>query len=1067
VKLSSTNSNTSRNPGRLAWRLLGLAVAGLVVLCHSVSVFAIDPNRMLSQYIHNFWGTEKGFPGGSVTSIAQTPDGYLWIGTDRGLIRFDGINFHIFEAGPAIPTIGPVRKLLVDGQGTLWILLQNTKLLRYRGETFNLVRGEAENGITAIGEGAGNAVLLSSLAMGILVYKDGSFVHASGEASAPGQDAYQTAADFSWSTSIAPHRLIEPTAAVISLAASTDGKIWLGTQDRGILFLDGGKVHTVTPESSSLRVNCFLPLQNHELWIGTNQGALLWNGAELTREGIPSSLRNVDVLSMVRDRDSNIWVGTTRTLIRVNQSGVSSLAQEIRSGDDRTTALFEDREGNLWIGGAQHLERLRDSAFVTYSLPRQQSTGTLYADSNDYTWIAAAEGGLWRLKAGEYEAVAAAGLAADVVYSITSAGSDGLWIGRQQGGLSHLQYVKGALIAKTYTQHEGLAQNSVYTVLEGRDRTIWAGTLTGGVSELRNGHFTNYTTTDGLASNTVSSITEGTDGTIWFGTPNGLTEKSANGWRTYRIADGLPSADIDCLFEDSTGVIWIGTAEGLAFFSGGRIHTLAAEPDSLHEPIFGIAEDENRWLWIATADHVLQVSPPTSNNKGVTDVREYGLADGLLGTEGVKRSKSLVVDSHGRIWFSTNRGVSVVNPARGTVNPTPVLVQIEAVIADGNALKLGSSPKVPPGPEKITFRFVGLSLANEERVRYRYRLDNFDTSWSEPGITREATYNRLAPGPYRFRVDASNSDGLWNGTEAAIDFKVEPELWQTWWFRLAVVLSAGFMALTVYRVRMRQLARLLGVRFEERLAERTRVAQDLHDTLLQGIYSASLHFDLANNRVPEDSPAKPAIERGLDLLRQVSQEGRNALRSLRSRQRGSDGLEQALSLLSKEFDLPESIDFLVATEGQPRALRPLVRDEAYLIAREAVINAFRHAQASKIEVEVGYASRHLRVLVRDNGCGIDSQLLRVGREGHWGLAGMRERAEKIGGKLTVLSGVDAGTEMELSVPGALAFQDGSANRLWAWLPRLYPWRRGSTLQKSSGGDDRSERTGKDSRSRRR
>jgi ligand-binding sensor domain-containing protein/signal transduction histidine kinase len=1045
VKLSSTNSNTSRNPGCPVWQPLRLAFASLVVVCCSVSVLAIDPNRMVSQYIHNAWGMDKGFPGGTVTSIAQTSDGYLWIGTDRGLIRFDGINFHTFEARSAASAIGPVRTLLLDEQGNLWILLQNTKLLRYRDGTFNLVRGEAENGITALGEGAGKTVLLSSLAMGVLVYKDGNFVNAP-ESLASVQNANQTSPDFSWSTGIALHRLMEPTAAVISLGATTDGKIWLGTQDRGLFFLSGGGVHPVSPAVLNLRVNCFLPFEDHKLWIGTNQGVLLWNGAELTREGIPSSLRDIEALSMVRDRDSNIWVGTTRTLVRINGGVVSSLAQEIHSPESRVTALFEDREGNLWLGGAQHLERLRDSAFVTYSLPRQQSAGALYVDPKDYTWIAPVDGGLWRLKAGEYEVVGTAGLAGDVVYSMTNAGPDGLWIGRQHGGLTHLRYAHGAFIAKTFKRSEGLAQNSVYAVFEGRDGTIWAGTLTGGVSELRNGHFTNYTTADGLASNTVSSITESADGTIWFGTPNGLTEKSANGWRTYRVADGLPSADIDCLFQDSTGVIWIGTAEGLAFFSAGQIHTLAAEPEFLHEPIFGIAEDKNSWLWIATADHILQIRHPAFNDKEMTDVREYGLADGLLGTEGVKRNKSLVVDSHGRIWFSTNRGVSVVDPARGTVNPTPVLVQIEAVIADGNALYLRTSPKVPAGREKITFRFVGLSLANEERVRYRYRLDDFEKSWSEPGVAREVTYNGLGPGPYRFRVVASNSDGLWNGAEAAVDFKVEPQLWQTWWFRLLMVLCAGLTGLIVYRVRMQQLTRLLSVRFEERLAERTLIAQDLHDTLLQEIYSASIHIDLANNRLPEDSPAKPAIERGLDLLHQVSQEGRNALRSLRSRQISSDGLEQALSLLPKEFALPESIDFLVATEGQPRALRPLVRDEAYLIAREAVINAFRHAQPTRIEVEVDYVSRNLRVLVRDNGSGIDSQFLRIGRDGHWGLAGMRERAEKIGGRLEMLSGVDAGTEIELSVPGALAYKDGSGGQFWKWLPRLYTARRRKSLQ---------------------
>jgi ligand-binding sensor domain-containing protein/signal transduction histidine kinase len=1043
VKLSSTNSNICRNRGRLARRLLELAVAGVVVVSNSAPVFAVDPNRMLSQYIHTSWGMDKGFPGGGVTSIAQTPDGYLWIGTDRGLIRFDGINFHTFDAKSATPAIGPVRKLLLDGQGTLWILLQNTKLLRYRDGTFNLVRGEAENGITALGQGAGNGVLLSSLAMGVLVYKDGDFVNAS-ETLAPGQNANPAAADFSWSTGIAPHRLREPTTAVISLAASGDGKIWLGTEDRGLFLLYGGGVHAVAPPSPNLRINCFLPLENHKLWIGTNQGLLLWNGTKLTREGVPSSLRSVEVLSMVRDRDSNLWVGTTRTLIRINPDGVSSLAQEIRSPEDRTTALFEDREGNLWIGGAQHLERLRDSTFVTYSLPRRQSTGALYVDAHDYTWIAPAEGGLWRLKGGKYGAVAAAGLAGDVVYSMTSAQPDGLWIGRQHGGLTHLQYRDNALIAKTFTHYDGLAQNSVYAVLESHDGTIWAGTLTGGVSELKDGHFTNYTTANGLASNTVSSINESADGTIWFGTPNGLTEKSAKGWRTYGVADGLPSADINCLFQDSTRIIWIGTAEGLAFFSAGQIHAPPAEPASLHEPIFGIAEDKAGWLWIATADHVLQVGGNVLNHTEMTDVHEYGLADGLLGTEGVKRDKSVVADSHGRVWFSTNRGLSVVSPARGTVNPMPALVQIEAVLADETPLNLRTSPKVPAGREKITFRFVGLSLANEERVQYRYRLDDLEKKWSEPGVTREATYNGLAPGPYRFRVVASNSDGLWNGVEAAVDFRVEPQLWQTWWFRLLMVVGAGLSVLIVYRIRMRQLTRLLSVRFEERLAERTRIAQDLHDTLLQGIYSASIHFDLANNRVAEDSQAKPALQRGLDLLRQVSQEGRNALRSLRSRNTSSDGLEQALALLPKEFALPGNIDFRVTTEGKPRVLRPWVRDEAYLIAREAIINAFRHAQATKIEVEVDYAYHNLRILVRDNGSGIDSQLLKTGRDGHWGLAGIRERAVRIGGRLEVLSGVNAGTEVELSVSGALAFQDAPGSQFWKWLPRLHPEKRGKS-----------------------
>ncbi len=1005
---------------------------------------------MISQYIHVSWGTEKGFPGGSVSSIAQTPDGYLWIGTDNGLVRFDGTSFRNFEqAKPGSFAIGPVRKLLADTRGNLWVLLENTKLLRYRDGHFNLMRGEAENGVTALGQGTDNSILLSSLAMGVLVYKNENFVRAS-ESFASGQNRNEVPPDFTWSTGLAVHRLIEPTAAVISLASTGDGKIWLGTEDRGLLFLNETGVHAVSSPFPKLRINCILPVSTEELWIGTNKGVLLWNGKELTRGGLPSVPLGVEVLSIMRDRDSNIWVGTAQTLVRINGSGVSSFKRPA-SSPDRVTAMFEDREGNLWIGGAKHIACLHDSAFVTYSLPHSESAGALFADSDDYTWIAPTEGGLLSLHGGKYASVSAAGLDHDVVYSISSARPDGLWLGRQKGGLTHLLSVHGALRAETYTQSDGLAQNSVYSVLETRDGSVWSGTLTAGVSRLKNGHFTNYTTASGLASDTVSAIAEGLDGTIWLGTPNGLSAMSGGSWRTYRVTDGLPSEDIYALLADSDGNLWIGTAEGTAYFKAGRIHTLAADIQSLHEPVFGIAEDKGGWLWIATSSHVLRVKRAASADKPLTeaDVREYGLADGLQATEGVKRDKSVVVDSHGRIWLSTSRGLSSVDPARATMNSAPALVEIEAVLQDGEPLDLRNPPRVMAGQEEITFRYVGLSLADADRVRYRYRLDGFDKGWSEPEATREASYGNLAAGRYRFRVLASNSDGQWNSSEAGVGLDVEPRLWETWWFRSVLVLCAGLAGLATYRIRMQRLTRLLGVRFEERLAERTRIAQDLHDTLLQGIYSASIHFDRANHRLPQDSPARPAMQRGLELLRQVSQDGRKALRSLRSSQPASDVLEQALLLLPKEFALPEDVDFLVATEGVPRVLRPLVRDEAYLIAREAIINAFRHAHATKIEVEVDYVSRNFRVTVRDNGCGIGAQVLKTGREGHWGLAGMRERAEKVGGGLEVSSGINAGTEVELSVPGALAFQDASTRRYLSWLPRFDARKAGKTLHPSS------------------
>jgi PAS domain S-box-containing protein len=400
--------------------------------------------------------------------------------------------------------------------------------------------------------------------------------------------------------------------------------------------------------------------------------------------------------------------------------------------------------------------------------------------------------------------VTADGIANDVVYSIAGTGNDDVWVGRQQGGLSHLRYSGNSFTAKTYTQSDGLAQNSVYTVYRSRDGTVWSGTLNRGLSELKNGHFTTYTTTDGLAANTISSIAEGPEGTMWFGTPKGVSAMSQKGWRTYTGNDGLPSEDVNCLLQDSTGTLWIGTAEGLAYLSDEHVHVPRGVPESLHAPIFGIEEDKNGWLWIATSNKVLQLNRSSFVNGviGDADVREYGLADGLESTEGVKRSRSVVSDAAGRIWFSLSSGLSVVYPSRITDNSVPALPHIESITADNNTANLAAPVRIPPSPRRITFEYTGLSLAVPARIRFRYFLEGFDSSWSQPVTAREAVYTNLGPGSYRFRLVASNSEGLWTGPETAIALNVAPAYYQTYWFRLscAAVFVAVLWALYQWRI---------------------------------------------------------------------------------------------------------------------------------------------------------------------------------------------------------------------------------------------------------------------------
>ena len=788
-------------------RLLGCASAALAGIWFASSSFALDPTRSVSQYLHDSWGSERGWQGGSITAIAQTSDGYLWIGTDKGLVRFDGVTFHQFQYAQPNPIwIGPVRTLTLDTSDNLWILLQDSQVFRYHSGNFELVRGETENGTTAMARGTSGSVLISSLAEGTLTYRENRFQSLSSSAlpagavdvansEAPGQRA----TPFSWLD-----RLAATTTWAISMAQTGDGRIWLGTEHRGLFYLEKGRVSRASNELDDSKINCLLPYQNSELWVGTARGLLRWNGSKLSSSGVQSSLLKLDVLSILRDRDTNIWVGTSRGLFRYNANGASSLTIT-----GPIAALFEDREGNIWIGSTHGLEQLRDSVFVTYSLPRSNplSMGALHVDSGGRTWVAPIQGGLRWLKGDKTGVVSADGIASDVVYSIAGSGNDDLWVGRQQGGLTHLHYSGNSLTSKTYTQADGLAQNRVYAVYRSRDGAIWSGTLNHGVSELKNGHFTNYTTTDGLAANTIAAIAEGPDGTMWFGTLNGVSAMSHNGWRTYTGSDGLPSEDVNCLLEDSTSILWIGTAEGLAYISGGHVHVPRGIPASLKAPIFGIAEDKRGWLWFATSDHVLRVRHDQllSDVVKAVDIREYDQADGLESTDGVKRSRSVVSDSVGRIWFSLNSGLSVVNPFQIDSNSVPALPRIEAITADNSTANVAASIRIPASPRRIAFEYTGLSLTVPGRIRFRYFLEGFDRAWSQPVAAREAVYTNLGPGSYRFRLVASNSEGLWNGPETSIALSVAPAYYQTYWFVSSCVAVLIALLWAAFQMRIHQL----------------------------------------------------------------------------------------------------------------------------------------------------------------------------------------------------------------------------------------------------------------------
>ena len=988
--------------------------AGMAVVCLVSASHALDPNRTTAQYIREQWTTASEFPGGTVHAISQTSDGYLWIGTDTGLIRFDGFNFRAVPLSPLVPSPNPpVLGLTTDANGNLLIQLQGAAVLRQRDGNFETVATggvPAPSQVTAMWRDEKGQVLISDTAGGTLRLRNEQIEE------------------------LAPASVLG-SVPVISMAGTPDGKIWLGTLNSGLFYLNQGQATNVNLGLPHKKINCLLAISADEVWVGTDGGVFRWNGSRFIQVALPASLSVVQVLTLLRDRDANVWIGTDRGLLRLNSGGSSLSEERDLRGDGGINALFEDREGNLWVGGARGVARIRDSAFVTYStvngLPAE-SNGPVYTDAENRTWFAPIEGGLYWLRNGRVERVREAGLEKDVVYSITGERGE-IWVGRQHGGVTRLQYLNGLLTSQTYTEGNGLAQNSVYAVYQTHEGTVWAGTVNGGVSSFKDGRFITYTTVSGLSSNTIDSISETRDGTTWLATPNGLNAWYGGHWRTYSSKDGLPSDSVNCLFEDSSGVLWIGTSNGLAAWRSDHIQVFGDAPDSLHKQIFGMAEDRDGWLWIATANHVLRVRRDKLLGAELKegDVREYGLADGLRSTEGVKRNSSVVADSVGKIWFSTSRGLSIVDPSHLADDTAPAIVHFDSISADGSAIQIGKSIRVPPSRKRITFSYTGLSLAVPERIRFRYFLDGFDPGWSEPTAAREAVYTNLGAGPYRFRVIASNSDGIWNGAENAILFEVEPALWQTWWFQSACVLTAAFVAWMAYRYRVRQVTSRLDMQFKERLSERTRIAGELHDTLLQSVQGLILHFQRARNLLPA-SPAE-AVQRldvALEKAEQAIVEGRNAIHDLRSSTLTENDLAQALTALGEELgpdDGRTGEPLRVVVEGAAKPLRPILRDEIYRIVREALRNAFHHAQAQHIEAEIVYGERLFRVRIRDDGKGIDPNILEHEEPaGHWGLIGMRERAKRIGGQLEVWSEQKAGTEVELTVPGSIAYGPSSA-----------------------------------------
>jgi len=788
-----------------ATALRALATRALLaaVLCATVegSARALDPSLQPSQYVLDNWQIPEGLPQSSAQAIARTPDGYLWIGTQEGLARFDGARFTVFDGSrePAIPN-KHISVLHVDPTGRLWIGTRSGIALLDQGH-FRPVSAPVLNQayIRAVADGKRGRLWIGT---------ENGVVELTGGA----------ARSFGASEGLADVR-------IRALAQDRDGVLWVGTMG-GLERFDGERFETIALKASGPAepVTALLEDADGTLWVGSGIGALYRRrGNTLERVAEPGRFGST-IRAITRDEDGNLWIGTRGGgLVRWRDGEASSLVSGLFENID-VRALLEDPEGSLWVGSyGAGLLRLHDGKFA----PAGEPEGLL----GELTWVISPrrEGGVWvgsdgglsSYVDGRFQHIdGLPGSEKIRVRSILQDRRGALWVGTEGAGLHRLDS-RGRSV---YDRRHGLSGDSVTALLEDRRERIWVGTNRG-LDVIDHGHVAPFDL--GLPREAaVHLLYQDRRDNVWVGTETeGLFVLGASGMRHYSVAEGLPSDWVISIHEDERGILWLGTTDGLALWRDGKVESLARFAGPLHESILQILEDDTQRLWMSTNKGLVSVhrnalDALAAGGATQPEYHVYGVADGLRTAEfdgGNTSAGCRTLD--GILWFPSVRGIVRVDPRHIRTNTLPPPVLIEQVAVDGVPLALSGAAEVAPGAQQWEFQYTGLSLLVPRRSMFRYRLDGFDQSWVEAGNRRTAYYTRLAPGTYTFRVRASNNDGVWN--EAATTFTLRPHFYQTWWFALLCAFSVVLAAAVLYRLRVGHLRRLAGA-LGEQVTRRTR-----------------------------------------------------------------------------------------------------------------------------------------------------------------------------------------------------------------------------------------------------
>lgn len=991
------------------------------------------------RYNTRTWRTDEGLPHDSVQAITQTKDGWLWIGTVDGLVRFDGLRFTPLDLrGLCGLKRASITALVASSDGGLWIGADEEGLFRWHnGKVLRYGALElAGSPVRTLFEASDSSLWIGTT-RGLIQWKDGMF-----------------------------KRLTEENGLsrnfVRAIHEDNAQRLWVGTSI-GLNCLSNGAVIAVHTNLPNLSLRSLCLDRFGKLWIGSSHGVFRFDDKTVYDKlnGLPNNF----VGALHQDRRGDLWIGTYGGLSRFTalqvtadamKADASLLVEANAEGAafDQINVIYEDSEGDLWLGAKDGLHRLKAGPFTACTMRDGLSHNNVLSvlqDKPGSLWITTWGGGLNRLKEGRFEVFNNASHAlADELLSLCEDHDGGLWIGADfNGGL--FRWKDGGFTV--YGRDRGFEDLAARVVYEDRKLNLWIGTSSG-LNVFRDGKFIRYTTTNGLPGNIVRAIREDREGHLWVGTDGGLCQvregEFENGIEdpdksspqiTFHVSQFTQS--VLSIFEDAEGVLWIGAAGGLARYRNEQFTLYTTREGLFTDEIYEVLEDDRANLWMSSRKGIFRVSKKSFDDFDVGKVAtipcvSYGRADGMESVQcnGVSKP-SAWKGTDGRLWFATTRGFVVVNPASIALSNTPPPVVIEEVVFDKRVQSLkfkGQSPdrvardsdlnvepetlNLVPGRGELEFHYTALSLRSPEKTRFKYKLEGVDPDWVDANARRSAFYNNVPPGQYTFHVMAGDQDGIWNSIGSSVRLQLQPHLWQTWWFRaFTICIGIGAVGMSVRYLTKRRMQRKLQ-RLEQQHAiekERARIAQDMHDDLGARLTEILMLSGVTASGRGGESGMKASAEKVVVAAEDMV--------------RNMDGIVWAInprndSLKHLTLYFYEYVErFLGATAIRcrwevPEDLPPIplaadVRHNLFLILKEALNNTVKYSGATEVWIRLAFAEDVLRLTIQDNGCGLRNEP--GGRVGH-GLSGMRKRAEDIGGCLELQSEPGEGMRIQVQIP---------------------------------------------------